>query len=177
MDYLTILATRSLILFQSPPMVYTPPKSPPTTPTANIMLLPPESINMPLHSLLYADTDCAYFLLRHILLHSLPLPIHDSPLALGITLNDQHHDTFHDHHDVTPHDQPRPPYGRADSVGQASRELLAQAESTAWGEIDKAKKFGVALGRWFGNQRGGKGIGEDQLRGLAEKYGLGLVSV
>ncbi|KAK8858705.1 hypothetical protein IAR55_002934 [Kwoniella newhampshirensis] len=74
MDYLTILATRALILF---PPTWTSHESlittsrlassPTTTPPTSHLLLSPTPISIPISSILNADTDCAYFLIHHIL--------------------------------------------------------------------------------------------------------------
>ena len=146
-----MLATRSLILF-APPSTPTPAKqalesgtaphfTPNSTPTRHPLLLAPESVTMPIQSLLYADADSAYYLIHHLLVHSLPTILE----------------------------------GSADShcVASASREVRAEAEEAAWGEIAKAKQFGVALGRWFSVTRNDH-ITEQGLKDLAEAYGLGL---
>ncbi|WVQ65622.1 uncharacterized protein L199_003800 [Kwoniella botswanensis] len=75
MDYLTILSTRSLILFPShhslPSNIPihrplpTSPLSSPISPT--FILLPPEPIALPISSLLYNETNCRYYLIHHVL--------------------------------------------------------------------------------------------------------------
>ncbi|WVW84844.1 hypothetical protein I302_106879 [Kwoniella bestiolae CBS 10118] len=75
MDYLTILSTRSLILFppshilpSSLPLHRPLPSSPLSSPTSpTIILLPPEPIALPLSSLVYNETNCAYYLVHHVL--------------------------------------------------------------------------------------------------------------
>ena len=67
-----MIATRSLVLFQAPLHLDSPSTwSNPNTPTT--ARAPPTPISMPIQSLMYGDTDCAYFLLQHILSASLPL--------------------------------------------------------------------------------------------------------
>ncbi|TXT13354.1 hypothetical protein VHUM_00721 [Vanrija humicola] len=59
MDYLTILATRSVVLFHTPTVR--------KVPGSTAYLLPPKPIAVSLLKLIYGDTECAYFLIDHVL--------------------------------------------------------------------------------------------------------------
>ncbi|WWC96258.1 hypothetical protein V866_003125 [Kwoniella sp. B9012] len=82
MDYLTILSTRSLILFPSHHSLPfnlpthrplpTSPLSSPISPT--FVLLPPEPIALPISSLSYNETNCRYYLIHHVLTTTQPNP-------------------------------------------------------------------------------------------------------
>ncbi|OCF72777.1 hypothetical protein I204_06006 [Kwoniella mangroviensis CBS 8886] len=82
MDYLTILSTRSLILFPSRDSLPsnlpihrplpTSPLSSPISPT--YVLFPPEPIALPISSLLYNETNCRYYLIHHVLTSTRPNP-------------------------------------------------------------------------------------------------------
>ncbi|KAK4686883.1 hypothetical protein P7C73_g3241, partial [Tremellales sp. Uapishka_1] len=66
MDYLSILATRSLMLFPSASKSsFTSPPSSPATPT--LRLSRPAPISMSIQAVISNDANCAYFLLLHIL--------------------------------------------------------------------------------------------------------------
>lgn len=66
MDYITILTTRSLLLFPSLPYASRLDQtSPPTTPTTT--LYQPSPIAIPLSNLLSPDTTLFFFLLQHVL--------------------------------------------------------------------------------------------------------------
>ncbi|WWD18601.1 hypothetical protein CI109_103054 [Kwoniella shandongensis] len=142
MDYLTILSSRSLILFpsssSSSPLRATqlPPGSPTTTPPSLNALLPPIPISIPISSIIYADTDCAYFLLHHLLSST----------------------------------------GGGSVLGNTDKEVLGEAEVIVWREIDRAKLFTRALGKWFATPGIGaeRKMDEKELLHLAEKYGLGM---
>lgn len=59
MDYLTILETRSVVLFRTPTVR--------KVPGSTAYLLPPKPIAVSLLKLIYGDTHCAYFLADHVL--------------------------------------------------------------------------------------------------------------
>jgi len=119
MDYLTIIATRSLILFPhtlrpvhhrtlsssssgSSASVHTPTASLPT----------PAPVSMAIHNFMTNDADCAYFLVTHILTHP---SLYPSSVALG----------------------------------GVSKDVAAEAEIMVWQEIAKATNFIRRLGEWF----------------------------
>jgi hypothetical protein len=119
MDYLTIIATRSLILFphHSKPAHHRTLSSSSSgssasvhTPTAS--LPDPAPISMAIHNFMASDADCAYFLVTHVLTHP---SLYPSSVALG----------------------------------GVSKDVAAEAETMVWMEIDKAKTFIHRLGEWF----------------------------
>ncbi|WVR06470.1 hypothetical protein IAU60_003501 [Kwoniella sp. DSM 27419] len=69
MDYLTILDHRWLILFPAPATPFSASRQLPPwpSPTYAVQPLSPEPIAIPLSSLLYSDSHCAYFLQHHVL--------------------------------------------------------------------------------------------------------------
>lgn len=74
MDYLTIITTRSIILFPRSPQpsqkrILSSPSTP-QTPTSQLAAPPP--IAMPVDSFTSHDNDVAYFLLRHVINASRP---------------------------------------------------------------------------------------------------------
>ncbi|ORY25922.1 hypothetical protein BCR39DRAFT_506867 [Naematelia encephala] len=84
MDYLTILATRSLVLFPRPKQQLHPRSSSttsslssPKTPTMGVPS--PSPIVMPIHSIVYDDSHTAHFLVQHLL--------RDSGLGLGFGMS------------------------------------------------------------------------------------------
>lgn len=56
-------------------------------------------------------------------------------------------------------------------LGDITKEVTAEAEVMAWGEIDKAKMFIRALGAWFAENKGA--ITEKEIERLAAEWGLG----
>ena len=158
MDYLDLLATRSLILFSPPtPTSHPSPISadelPNTTPQTPNASLPdpatPEPVSMPIHSLIEGSSDCLYFLVTHVLSTAVTPSATSSP---GSTTSDS-------------------PSVGAGSLGGTPKELIGEAELLVWKEMDKAKMFGRELGQWFvghGNSR----ISEAELARMAAKWGL-----
>lgn len=71
MDYITVIATRSIILFPGQKPIHkhsTSASSCLNTPTTAIT--PPTPISMPIQSLMYDVNECAHFLLHHLLTSS-----------------------------------------------------------------------------------------------------------
>ena len=67
MDYLTVISTRSVILFVCPKSTdqrSVPPDSSRTTPKT--VIVSPSPIGMPINSLMNNESDCAHFLLHQI---------------------------------------------------------------------------------------------------------------
>ncbi|KAL1408203.1 hypothetical protein Q8F55_005008 [Vanrija albida] len=58
-DYLTLLRSTSVVLFRAPTLRQVP--------GSTAYLLPPKPIAVALLKLIYGDTDCAYFLIDHVL--------------------------------------------------------------------------------------------------------------
>ncbi|WVQ83037.1 hypothetical protein IAT38_005175 [Cryptococcus sp. DSM 104549] len=148
MDYLTILSTRSLILFPHPTAGhYGSPVSSPTTPTPAStspkprLLLPPSPIAIPVSSILYSDNDTAYFLVHHVL-SSNASSVPNSSSAKG---------------------------------GVQGKEATAEAEVMAWREVDRARMCVLALGQWFAHTHPGRaGMDEAELQQIAAQYGVGI---
>lgn len=163
MDYLTIIATRCVVLF---PKTITPShhrsfsnsssSSDPNAPRTPTSCIPrPGPVTMPIESLMYSDTEAAYYLLTHVLTHGSLFP-------------------------------------SAVHLGEVTKEVANEAEVMVWGEIDKAKMFIRALGAWFAQHKeaitekemeslaGEWGLGwkneademEDELEELVERAGL-----
>ncbi|WRT67928.1 uncharacterized protein IL334_004902 [Kwoniella shivajii] len=164
MDYLTILSTRSLILFPSkdsiptssptssssftkcyhPDEIIDSPISSPSPPTINLTKPAPEPITLPLSSLIYNETNCAYFLVYHVLNTSYPFAPHNENQNNG-----------------------------QDNLGMVDKKTANEVEVIVWKEMDRVKMFSRSLGRWFGISKEGK-MDESNLVELAGKYGLGL---
>lgn len=165
MDYLTVLATQSLILFSHPkanpgiPQASTTYTSTPTTPTTpntphaslpllspttsehSLSLLPPSPVTLPLQSLAWSDSECAYFLLSHLLSTSIPAD---------------------------------PVFGSSPgSLGAMEKRMANEAEGIVWKEINKGKAFVRSIGEWFGGSLNGKMEMKD-LRALADGCGVVL---
>lgn len=68
MDYLTVFATRSLVLFPRHPAP-TPSLSPFSSPLSPRTSLSPPPVEMPLYALMRDDTHCAWFLVDRVLEH------------------------------------------------------------------------------------------------------------
>jgi hypothetical protein len=98
---------------------------------------------MPISSLVHADTDAAYFLVRHVLAVPAHLDAHSLTLELGMS----------------------------STLARIGKEEIGRAEVRVWGEIDRAKMFARALGRWFEVE---ERIGEDQLGDMAARFGMTL---
>ncbi|KAL7418542.1 hypothetical protein Q5752_007000 [Cryptotrichosporon argae] len=151
MDYLALLASRSVLLFSTPT---SPPTSPttdsafassPVTPTVAVSPkihsaplpgspslaprapLAPDPIAVPLHSILYADAHTAYHLTLHVL-------------------------------------------GSGAGAGEADPARVRAAERAVWAEIDKAQAFGRGLGAAWAS----RDVGEAEASRLAEYYGVRL---
>ncbi|WWC62757.1 uncharacterized protein I303_105354 [Kwoniella dejecticola CBS 10117] len=156
MDYLTIITTRSLILF--PPSSSLPPTmnphrplpdsplSSPITPTPALTpmselgrsLLHPSEITLPISSLIYNEANCAYYLNHHVITTS-----------------------------------PSNPFSSAEYSSERGRKT--EVEVMVYKELDRVKMFTRALGRWF-NQNSSR-MDEGTLGDLANKYGLSLEDV
>ena len=161
MDYLDLLATRSLILFSPPTStIHLSPlhtdDSPNTTPQTPNTGLPdpaaPEPVSMPIQSLIEGSSDCHYFLITHVLATAI-VPSAVSPVGSpGSASSDSN-------------------WVGGGSLGGTPKELIGEAELLVWKEMDKAKMFGRELGQWFrghGNSR----ISEMELAQMAAKWGL-----
>jgi hypothetical protein len=125
-DYLTVLATRSLIFFphdQPHPLSPNPNQSssPETTPEQRTTLLHPDPVYLPLQSLAWADNQCALYLLDHILSTCLP-----------------------NYEPSSPH-----------TTSLLDKRLIADAEGMVWKEVEKGKQFVRAVGEWFNGSDGG----------------------
>lgn len=122
MDYLTIIATRSLVLFPITSGTAERPLSASSIDTLTPFAKPsttlprPSPVTIPIHSLMHSDTDCAYFLLTHIFT--------SHPTSTMIVAN---------------------------HLCGINKELTREAEILVWSEIDRAKMFIRDLGRWCGD--------------------------
>lgn len=123
MDYLTILATRSLILFSG--------GKPSSSVTPMSWGISPPPVSMPLLSLMHDDTHCAFFLANHVL-NSV-----GAPPATHAVANDATHRAMNQHAEVLAWQQIDRAktfarelglfYGRVDSV--CEEEIAALAAS------------------------------------------------
>ncbi|WWC88539.1 uncharacterized protein L201_003450 [Kwoniella dendrophila CBS 6074] len=97
MDYLTILSTQFLILFPSPiALPHTSlhshqsatdsPISSPITPTQSSISLQPTPTTLPLSSLVYNETNCAYYLIHHVTNTTQPFSYVDMDKNLAIEI-------------------------------------------------------------------------------------------
>lgn len=69
MDYLTVFATRSLVLFpRTPAATFSPPLFP-SSPKSSMRTLAPPPVEMPLYALMRDDTHCAWYLVDRVLEH------------------------------------------------------------------------------------------------------------
>lgn len=122
MDYLTILATRSLVLFESPiSHASSAAPSPVSSPASSILSVTPPPVSLPLLSLMRDDAHCAHFLSNHILESS------------GAGRDTHARAVSHEATDSTTH-----------------RAILQEAEVLAWQQICRAKTFAQELGRHYG---------------------------
>jgi hypothetical protein len=152
-DYLTVLATRSLVFFPlsspfshpiSPNSNASSSSSPNTTPESRSHFLNPEPVTLPLQSLAWADRQCALFLLDHFL--ATALPSYESPSAYNLSSS-------------------------PGTISHMDKKLMADAEGLVWKEVEKGKEFVRAVGEWFG-AAGAGGISDAQLKVLARGCGV-----
>lgn len=146
-DYLTLLATRSLVFFphDQPSPVSSPNanlSSPDTTPEPqHHTMLPPDPVTIPLQSLAWADRECALFLLNHLLVNALPSY------------------------------EPNPAFSASPgTVSAMEKRITAEAEGLVWKEVEKGKQFIRAIGEWYATSRGG--MSDEILRSLAKGSGV-----
>jgi hypothetical protein len=151
-DYLTVLATRSLVFFPynsafSHPLSPNPNSSasPETTPEARSHFLDPEPVTLPLQSLAWADKQCALFLLDHFL--ATALPSYESPSSFTLSSS-------------------------PNTISNMDKKLIADAEGLVWKEVEKGKQFIRAVGEWFGAAGSVEGINDAQLKALARRCGV-----
>lgn len=156
MNYLDIIAHGSLVLFATPvppkpahhrsfssDSTTTPPLSPHSAPGTPAILPRPGPVEVSILNLMSSDTDCAYYLLTHVL---------------------EHASVFH------PNAASLSGEASADPLSGVTKEALAEAEVMAWREVDKGKMFTRNLGEWYATHS--QGISEDQLRDLATTWGV-----
>jgi hypothetical protein len=184
MDYLTILATRYVILFPHPITTMHAPlpstSSAPHTPTGTAHLVRPTPISIPIQSILLSDTDLAYFLVRHVLSSQ---PVSQLSFSRALSLSPPTDPLTLAQHDEHEHEEgqalatsnqngmsPGAYFGNS-PVGGYGKEITVEAEVMVWKEIDKAKNFVRALGSWVA---GHGSMSEGELKALAEVYGLGV---
>lgn len=157
MDYLTVLASRSLVFFpphdddhhHARPQLPLSPNpndtaSPDSTPESRHQLLAPEPVFIPLQSLAWADRECALFLLNHLLSAALPSY------------------------------EPNPAFSASPgTVSAMEKKLVAESEGLVWKEVEKGKQFVRAIGEWFGRTNVG-GMSDETLSALALACGVHL---
>lgn len=145
MDYLNIIATRSLVLFapQRPAVPHSAKSSSSSHGSSEHdgLLVPPSPIAIPITSIMASDTDLAYFLLQQI-------------FAV------QPESTFANSLGTSP--------------GSVDRALRIEGEVLVWREIDKAKRFVRALGEWFAKTGSPNAMPESELKALARGCGLAM---
>ncbi|WWC70932.1 uncharacterized protein I206_104884 [Kwoniella pini CBS 10737] len=147
MDYLTIITTRSLILFPSTqslpsdvPAHRPLPDSPLSSPISSTQFIlsdfdpSPREVSLPISSLIYNERNCAYFLIQHVLQTS--------------SMN----------HSVLKQTE------------KNARE--SEVKVMVYKELNRAEMFIRGLGRWF--NKNSSRIDEDSLKQLANKFGLSL---
>lgn len=149
-DYLTLLATRSLVFFphdqpfSSPSSPDPSSSSPQSTPEAQRHhMLPPDPVTIPLQSLAWADRECAIFLLNHLLANALPSY------------------------------EPNPAFSASPgTVSAMEKRIAAEVEGLVWKEVEKGKQFIRAIGEWYGTSRGG--MSDETLKALAKGCGVSI---
>jgi hypothetical protein len=177
MDYLSILATRSLTLFPRAHTQHTrtlSATSSPDTPLASTPhLVRPRPVSIPIQNILLSDTDLAYFLVQHVLSHQ---PLSHMSFSRGLhspgSLRGGQEDGWMD-------ENPREGHGHGHGHGYLGtsplsgygKPVIVEAEVMVWNEIDKAKNFVRSLGTWFA---GHTSMGEGDLKAIAEASGLGV---
>lgn len=173
MDYLSILATRSLTLF---PRAHThhactlSATSSPDTPLASTPhLVRPRPISIPIQNILLSDTDLAYFLVQHVLSHQ---PLSHVSFSRGLdSPGNVHGDQEAGWMEGSPGEGHGLGYFGTSPLSGYGKPVIVEAEVMVWKEIDKAKNFVRSLGTWFA---GHTSMGEGDLKAMAEASGLGL---
>ncbi|RSH90990.1 hypothetical protein EHS25_010166 [Saitozyma podzolica] len=176
MDYLSILATRSLTLF---PRVHThhartlSATSSPDTPLASTPhLVRPRPVSIPIQNILLSDTDLAYFLVQHVLSHQ---PLSHVSFSRGFhspgNLHGSQEDGGMEGSPGEGHEGHGLGYFGPSPLSGYGKPFIVEAEVMVWKEIDKAKNFVRSLGTWFA---GHTSMGEGDLKAMAETSGLGL---